>query len=215
LVFEARRIRPPVEAQMSKTTLYMSVAVAAALSLSACSKPAETAADKPAPDPVSAAQDATGAAVGQVAASTMGAQDTDAFVSNANQSDMYEIAAGNMAQARSKNADVKAFGKMMVIHHTAMMNEMKPLVAAAGKTPAAALDQRRQGMLDNLKGAADAAFDAAYITQQVAAHNEALTLMKGYADHGDDAGLKAGAAKAIPKIEGHLAEAQKLQGAVK
>lgn len=145
----------------------------------------------------------------------MGAQDTDAFVPNASQSDMYEIAAGNMAQARSKNAGVKAFGKMMVIHHTAMMNEMKPLVTAAGKVPAAALDQRRQGMLDNLKGASDAAFDAAYITQQVAAHNEALTLMKGYADHGDDAGLKAGATKAIPKIEGHLAEAQKLQAAVK
>ncbi len=199
---------------MSKTTLYMSVAVAAALSLSACGKKTETAAQAPSPDPVSAAQDATGAAVGQVAASTMGANDTDAFVSNASQSDMYEIAAGNMAQARSKNADVKAFGKMMVIHHTAMMNEMKPLVAAAGKTPAAALDQRRQGMLDNLKGATDAAFDKAYITQQVAAHNEALTLMKGYADHGDDAGLKGGAAKAVPKIEGHLTDAQKLQAAM-
>jgi putative membrane protein len=200
---------------MSKATLYMSVAVAAALSLAACNKPTETAAQKTAPDPVSAAQDATGAAVGQVAASTLGAQDTDAFVSNASQSDMYEIAAGNLAQTRAKSADVKAFGKMMVTHHTAMMNEMKPLVTAAGKTPAAALDQRRQGMLDNLKGATDAAFDTAYLTQQVAAHQEALTLMKGYADHGNDAGLKAGAAKAVPKIEGHLADAQKLQAATK
>jgi putative membrane protein len=200
---------------MSKATLYMSVAVAAALTLAGCNKPAETAGQKTAPDPVSTAQDATGAAVGQVAASTLGAQDTDAFVSNASQSDMYEIAAGNMAQTRSKSADVKAFGKMMVTHHTAMMNEMKPLVTAAGKTPAAALDQRRQGMLDNLKGATDAAFDTAYLNQQVAAHQEALTLMKGYADHGNDAGLKAGAAKAVPKIEGHLADAQKLQAATK
>lgn len=196
---------------MSKTALYLSVAMAGALSLSACGKPAE----KPAPDPVSAAQDATGAAVGQVSASTMGATDTDAFVSNASQSDMYEIAAGNMAQARSKNADVKAFGKMMVLHHTAMTNEMKPLVVAAGKIPAAALDERRQGMLDNLKTATDAAFDAAYLDQQVAAHKEALTLMKGYADHGNDAGLKGGAAKAVPKIEGHLADAEKLQAAMK
>lgn len=200
---------------MSKNAIYLSVAMATALSLAACGKPADTTAEKTAPDPVSTAQDATGAAVGQVSAATMGAQDTDAFVSNASQSDMYEIAAGNMAQARSKNAEVKAFGKMMVIHHTAMMNEMKPLVAAAGKAPAAALDERRQGMLDNLKGATDAAFDAAYITQQVAAHNEALTLMKGYADHGDDAGLKGGAAKAVPKIEGHLADAERLQASMK
>ena len=200
---------------MTKTTLYMTAAVAAALSLAACSKPAQTAAESPKPDPVSATQDAAGAAVGQVAASTTGAHDTDAFVSNASQSDMYEIAAANLAQTRSKNADVKAFAKMMVIQHTAMMNEMKPLVTAAGKTPAAALDQRRQGMLDNLKGATDAAFDSAYVTQQVAAHQEALTLMKGYADNGDDAGLKGGAAKAVPKIETHLAEAQKLQAAMK
>jgi len=204
-----------MEASMSKNAIYLSVAMATALSLAACGKPADTTAEKTAPDPVSTAQDATGAAVGQVSAATMGAQDTDAFVSNASQSDMYEIAAGNMAQARSKNAEVKAFGKMMVIHHTAMMNEMKPLVAAAGKAPAAALDERRQGMLDNLKGATDAAFDAAYITQQVAAHNEALTLMKGYADHGDDAGLKGGAAKAVPKIEGHLADAERLQASMK
>ncbi len=196
---------------MSKTALALSAAMAASLSLSACGKPAE----QPAPDPVSAAQDTTGAAVGQTSASTMGAMDTDAFVSNASQSDMYEIAAGNMAQARSKNADVKAFGQMMVIHHTVMTNEMKPLVASAGKTPAAALDERRQGMLDNLKGATDATFDAAYLDQQVAAHKEALTLMKGYADHGNDAGLKVGAAKAVPKIEGHLADAEKLQASMK
>ena len=111
--------------------------------------------------------------------------------------------------------DVKAFGKMMVIQHTAMTNEMKPLVTAAGKTPAAALDQRRQGMLDNLTAAAPEAFDKAYVTQQVAAHQEALTLMKGYAEHGDDAGLKGGATKAIPKIEMHLADVQKLQMAMK
>ncbi len=55
---------------MTKTTLYITAAVAAALSLAACSKPAQTAAESPKPDPVSATQDAAGAAVGQVAAST-------------------------------------------------------------------------------------------------------------------------------------------------
>lgn len=194
-----------------KTTLLISAAMAAALGVSACGKPAEKAA---APDPVSTTQDTTAAAVGQVSASTLGANDTDAFVSNASQSDMYEIAAGNLAQTKAMSPDVKAFGKMMVIHHTAMTNEMKPLITAAGKTPAAALDQRRQGLLDNLNTATPQAFDKAYISQQVTAHQEALTLMKGYADHGEDAGLKSGATKAIPKIESHLAQAQKLQAAM-
>jgi putative membrane protein len=103
----------------------------------------------------------------------------------------------------------------MVTDHTAMMNQMKPLVTAAGQTPADKLDERRQGFIDNLKQATDANFDKTYIDQQVAAHGEALTLMQGYASEGPDAGLKAGAAKAVPKIQMHLDKAKSIQSTVK
>ena len=207
-------------------TLYLSAAALAALSLAACNRPAadttaatgSTAAGTAvleANQPVNAAQDATGAAVGAVSAATVGAHDTGAFVSNASQSDMYEIAAAKIAQSRSKNAEVKAFAKMMAAEHTAMSNEMAPLVKAAGKAPATELDQRRNGFLDNLKQATDANFDKAYIDQQVNAHEEALTLVKGYADAGDDAGLKAGAAKAAPKVQMHLDKAKAIQASLK
>ena len=203
-------------------TLYLAAAAVAALSLAGCNKPASNTASNTASDaataanqPVNAAQDATGAAVGQAAASTLGAHDTGAFVSNASQSDMYEVQAAKIAQTRSKNAGVKAFAKMMIADHTAMMNEMAPLVKAAGKAPATELDQRRNGFVDNLKQATDANFDKTYIDQQVAAHGEALTLMKGYAENGDDAGLKAGAAKAVPKIQMHLDKATSIQSGLK
>jgi putative membrane protein len=205
------------------TRAYLLTAVAAAaLTLAACNKPAATPATDAAADattaanqPVNAAQDAVGAAVGQTSASTLGSHDTGAFVSNASQSDMYEIEAAKLAQTRSKNADVKAFAKMLVTEHTAMMNEMKPLVTAAGQTPADKLDERRQGFIDNLKQATDANFDKTYIDQQVAAHGEALTLMQGYADGGSDAGLKAGAAKAVPKVQAHLDKAKAIQAGLK
>jgi len=199
----------------------LTAAAAAALSLAACNKPATTpappadAAAQAATDATGAAQDAVGAAVGQTSAATLGSHDTGAFVSNASQSDMYEIQAGNIAATRAKNADVKAFGKSMVTQHTAMSNEMKPLITAAGQTPAAKLDERRQGFIDNLKTASDADFDKTYIDQQVAAHGEALTLMQGYADGGGDAGLKAGAAKAVPKVQMHLDKAKSIQTALK
>ncbi len=199
-------------------TLYLTAACVAALSLSACNKPASTtAADAvtTANQPVNAAQDATGAAVGEASASTLGAHDTGAFVSNASQSDMYEMQAAKIAEARSKNTEVKAFAKMMIADHTAMMKAMAPLVTAAGNTPAAELDQRRKGFVDNLNQATEANFDKAYIDQQVAAHEEALTLMKGYADKGDDAGLKGGAASAIPKIQMHLDKAKAIQAGLK
>ena len=126
----------------------LTAAAAAALSLAACNKPASTPAPPPAAetatDATGAAQDAVGAAVGQTSAATLGSHDTGAFVSNASQSDMYEIQAGGIAATRAKNADVKAFGKSMVTQHTAMSNEMKPLISAAGQMPAAKLDERRQ-----------------------------------------------------------------------
>ena len=102
---------------------------------------------------------------------------------------------------------------MMVTEHTAMSNEMKPLVTAAGKTPPTGLDDRRKGLIDNLNAASAADFDKTYLAQQEAAHSEALTLMQGYADHGDDAGLKAGAAKAAPKVQAHLDKVKALQAA--
>ena len=198
-----------------KRALLTCAAAAAALSFAACSRQEATnsTVNPGQSEPVNAAQDATAAAVGAVSASTLGANSTEAFVSNAAQSDMYEIKAGQMAQQKGQAAGVKDFGKMMVTEHTAMTNEMKPLFQAAGQTPPADLDQRRKGLLDNLAAANGADFDKAYLAQQEAAHNEALTLMQGYADNGDNAQLKAGAAKAVPKIQMHLDKVKQLQSA--
>ena len=212
-----------------KHALFLSAAAVAALSLAACNKPASTTASNAtdatanaasdtagaAGNAVDKAQDATGAAVGATSASTLGSHDTGAFVSNATQSDRYEIEAAKIAQARSKNADVKAFAKQMITDHTALMNSMKPLVQAAGQTPADKLDQRRQGFIDNLKSASDADFDKTYVDQQVAAHEEALSLMQGYAKDGSDAGLKGGAASAVPKIQMHLDKIKSIQASMK
>ena len=199
-----------------KRALFLSVVAAAGLSLAACQKTDSqpTAADPgTGNDAVNTAQDATSAAVGATSAATVGQMSTDAFVTNAAISDMYEIEAGQIAQKKGQSADVKAFGKMMVSDHTAMSNEMKPLITAAGKTAPGGLDERRKGLIDNLNAASAAEFDNVYLSQQEAAHSEALTLMQGYADNGDDAGLKGAAAKAVPKIQAHLDRVKQLQAA--
>jgi putative membrane protein len=212
-----------------KHALFLSAAAVAALSLAACNKPASTtAADatdatkSAASDAASTtgtavnkAEDATGAAVGATSANTIGAHDTAAFVSNASQSDMYEIQAAQIAQKRSKNPDIKAFAKMMVTDHTKSTNLMKPLALAAGQTPADKLDNRRQGFIDHLNSASDADFDKTYVDQQVAAHNEALDLMNGYAKDGSDAGLKGGAAQIAPTVQMHLDKIKAIQAAMK
>jgi putative membrane protein len=201
-----------------KRALVLTAAAAAALSLAACNKNAsgntEAASNTMNPGqsaPVNAAQDAMGAAVGATSAATVGSHDTGAFVDNAGQGDMYEIQAAKIAEEKSKSADVKAFAKMMVADHTALAAEMKPLIAKAVKTAPTELDQRRKGFLDNLSAATAAAFDKTYIDQQVAAHEETLSLMKGYADNGDNPDLKAAAAKTAPKVQAHLNKAKAIQ----
>lgn len=82
--------------------------------------------------------------------------------------------------------------------------------AAAGKTVPAEMDQRRKGMIDNLRAATGAAFDKTRIDQQVAAHQEALTLHQGFADNGDDSGVRSHAAKVVPKVQMHLDQAKAL-----
>ncbi len=143
----------------------------------------------------------------------MGQVSTDAFVTNAAIGDMYEIQAGQIAQKKGQSQAVKDLGKMLVTEHTAMANEMKPLVTAAGKTAPTGLDERRKGMIDNLNAAPAADFDNVFLSQQEAAHNEALTLLQGYADNGDDAGLKAGAAKGVSKVQAHLDRVKELRAA--
>lgn len=192
--------------------ILITAAASAALSLAACQKKDAQATADPGTSnaTVNAAQDATAAAVGATAA-TVGPMTTESFVTSAAISDMYEIQAGQIAQKKGQSAGVKDFGKMMVTDHTALSNTMKPLVRAAGVTAPTGLDERRKGLIDNLNAAAPADFDKVYLSQQEAAHNEALSLMQGYADRGDDAGLKAAAAKTAPKVQAHLDRVKALQ----
>lgn len=196
--------------------LALTAVAVVAISLAACQK-TDQAANPADPgtgnDAVNTAQDATSAAVGATSAATLGQMSTDAFVTYAAISDMYEIQAGEIAQRKGQSADVKAFGKMMVTDHTALSNAMKPLATAAGQTLPTGLDERRKGLIDNLNAASSAEFDAVYLSQQEAAHSEALTLMQGYAENGDNAGLKDAAVKAVPKIQAHLHQVKRLQAA--
>lgn len=184
---------------------------AVALTLSACQRnETETAEGPGQTEPVNKAQDAMSTAVGAVSAATLG-QTVEGYVSNAAIGDMYEIEAGKLAQEKGQSPAVKEFGAMIVKDHTAASSEMKPLVTAAGQTPPTEMDERRKGLIDNLRAANGADFDTAFIAQQVSAHEEALNLHNGFAQDGGDAGLKAFAAKTAPVIQKHLEQVRGMQ----
>lgn len=166
------------------------------------------------PEAVDKAQDAMAGPVGQMSAATMGSNMQGAYITNAAMGDMYEIQAADLAIEKSQNAQVKALAEMIKADHTAASNAMKAMLPQAdpGATPPTALDQRRQGLIDNLRSASAANFDMTWIDQQIAAHNEALTLHRGFSDQ--ESPLAAHARSVVPKIEAHLREAEKIKAAM-
>ena len=157
-------------------------------------------------DAVAVAQDAAAGPVGMLSAATAGSLSAAAFVDNAAQSDMYETESSQMALERSKSAKIKDFAKMMIKAHAMTTTELKSIVnggkAGDAKLPEK-LDNRRQGLIDNLKAASADDFDARFVDQQTAAHHEAETLMGGYGNAGSNADLKTFAMKTKPKVTAH------------
>ncbi|MEQ7155241.1 DUF4142 domain-containing protein [Brevundimonas aurifodinae] len=167
-------------------------------------------------DPVNAVQDAASAPVGQMSAATMGANTVGGYVPNAAMGDMYEIQAAEIAMERTQNAQVRELAQMIMTDHRAASEKMTALApqAAPNVTLPTELDERRQGLIDNLRTADAAAFDQVYLDQQVAAHQEALTLHRGFADNTDAPQLATHAREVVPKIEMHLERARALQEAM-
>ena len=164
------------------------------------------------PEAVDKAQDMAAGPVGQTSAATMGSNMVSAYVPNAAMGDMYEIQAADLALERSQNAQVKELANMIKTDHTAASNAMKAMLpqAAPEVTPPTALDLRRQGLSDNLRSASAENFDRTWVDQQIAAHNEALTLHRGFSDQ--DSPLAAHARSVVPKIEAHLRQAEQIKG---
>jgi len=162
---------------------------------------------------VSATEDATAGVVGTVSAEMTST--TKGFVTAAATSDMYEVTAGKLAIDRAQSPAVKDFARKMVAAHTKTTATLKSILASnkIDAAPPAHVDDRRQGMLDNLRGASAADFDHRYITQQIAAHKEADILFRGYAKDGDNAAIKTFAATTDKDIKMHLSMAQALDNA--
>ncbi len=137
-----------------------------------------------------------------------------AFVPAATIANLYEIQAGQIAAQKSQSPQVRALAQMMVQDHQALAQQMQQALATAGAgvTPPTALDNLHQAMVQDLQNAPAGVFDLIYLHQQLAAHQEALTLMQAYAAGGDNAALKVLASKAVPVIRKHLHEVRRVGG---
>lgn len=135
------------------------------------------------------------------------------YVSMANSGNNYEIESSKLILGMATNPDVRNFAQMMITDHGRMGADLMAAAKAADVSGTNLLPPEA-AMLKNLRSMDKAKMERFYVDQQVMAHEKALALHQGYADQGDNPGLKAVAAAAVPVIQHHLDEIRRIQAAM-
>jgi putative membrane protein len=136
---------------------------------------------------------------------------TQDFVSEAAQSDMFEIQSSKMA-LNSADTATKDFAQKMIDDHTKTTTELKANLRK-GSAPATlpmGMSIAQQSMIAKLNGLHGTDFDKQYHSDQVSAHKDAVSLFQRYGTGGADGGLKEWATTTTPALERHLQMAQAL-----
>jgi putative membrane protein len=137
---------------------------------------------------------------------------TEDFVKQVAISDMFDVESSKLAQEKAQNATIKSFAGQMVTDHQKTASELKEMVTSGRVKiqPPTAMDNSHQSKLDKQKGLSGADFDKQYVSDQQAAHKDAVDLFERYANGGDHADLKAWAGKTLPALRHHKEMADKL-----
>ena len=134
------------------------------------------------------------------------------YVMKAGASDLYEIRSSELAASRARRSGIREFAQMLVRDHqrtTALVTQSAREDGVPVRPPM--LEPAQRNMIRQLERARPADFDRLYLSQQVMAHQQALSLHRGYSQTGDARALRRTAAGAVPIILGHLQHARRLQ----
>jgi putative membrane protein len=127
-----------------------------------------------------------------------------------------DSAGGKLASTKGTNSEVKEFGRTMMRDHHMLRQKGQDLAKKDNITPQMpagdTLETSAKRMMDNMtsmpKGAA---WDKAYIDNEVAVHQSVLNLLQTAQNAAQNADLKALVTEATPAVQGHLTKAQAIQ----
>jgi putative membrane protein len=168
-------------------------------------------------DSTAAADSASKAAGGAPAANNPAPLNDANIAALLDEANAGDSANGNLASTKGTNAQVKDFGRMMMRDHHALRKQGQDLVKKLNVTPTPpandTLPTAAKRMSDSLTAQTKgAAWDKAYIDNEVAVHQSVLSLLQTAQGAAQDTSLKALITKAIPNIQAHLTKAQDIQG---
>ena len=134
---------------------------------------------------------------------------TQDFVTEAAQSDMFEIQSSKIASAKLSGPE-KEFADHMVADHSKTTKELSGQAKADNISVPSAMDSAHQKMLDKLNSLNGDDFRKQYFSDQVSAHKDAVSLFERYGKGGDNAKLKDWASTTLPALQHHLDMAKDL-----
>jgi putative membrane protein len=114
-----------------------------------------------------------------------------------------EVTEAQLALKQAQRPDVRAFAQRMIADHTSANGKLAEIADQLGiQLPANpnADDQKKISELSALSGVA---FDKAYVADQVAAHDAAVSLFSTESKQGQERQLKAFASSTLPTLKSH------------
>lgn len=133
------------------------------------------------------------------------------FVQEAAGSGLFEVQAAQLAASKATDPAVKSYATMLVEHHSAANNELTQLANTKGVELPAAPPRAMRSDIENLGKKTGQDFDREFVRKVgVDAHKKDVKLFEKASKDLKDPELKAFAAKTLPTLQQHLAQAQKL-----
>lgn len=136
------------------------------------------------------------------------AVDSARFLSEAYGDGLGEIQLAQLALQKSTNNDVRGFAQRMIDHHSKVLAQLAALAQARNVALPGNVSTAQQAEADRLGALAGEAFDRAYMTNNVAAHEKDLTDAKLQAARGGDVDVRMLADISLPIVDIHLAMAK-------
>lgn len=134
-----------------------------------------------------------------------------AFITKITQGGMLEVALGEHVTRKAAAADVRDFGKQMVIDHSTADEELKNIAANKGVNVPVQLDSDHRATYDKLAKLKGKKLDKEYSDDMARDHEEDVKELKEASQNLEDPDLRAWASKTVPVLEGHLQKAKALK----
>jgi len=100
------------------------------------------------------------------------------FINEMTIAGLAEVQLGKMASEQAGNADVKAFGQMMMKDHSQANMELAQVASRLNVQPPMQLDQKHQDLANRLSKLKGAEFDREYTTAMVQGHEEVASKLR-------------------------------------